>query len=982
MTVPAAAKKWDQVTIASATATVNTGIYATDKTWLSVSRTRSGVDTVLSVDTDYTVGSLGASGGCVLTMIGQAASDIITTTLSVPSGQQSNYPTGTSIDEQEVENDLDELELKIQQVEEKYDRALKMPITATQAQRDGATIDLNATDGTVLTQGAGGVGIPGWGDVPTFGGTEKVYSNRAAMAAATGLSTGTRAVVLGESEQFQLINAVAGNPESSSPVDNQGVGIDYAGSSQVYWKRQFTGDEYDIRWFGGISTDYQDDASASANTLALSAAVTYLASIGGGKILIPRIEGKWFYFDAMQQISADGIYLQLNGNVGLAYVDNWDETSGKYWLSWNTAVDGWGVYGNGVIDGYAQVDKVREFGAFDGLTPLHCGNGTLAAIPKNGYIGPITIQNCPLFAYAFVNADGLLIDRTKTRNTFGTVRSDSDDSGMNQDGGHLYNPRNLTVMSVDQEGCDDGIAITYNEDCPHEPENINIIGGRFRNLPPQNVASAGLGGSGNAGTNRYVLANAMRMEINVSCPYDFKDLKISSPEIYDGSTGLALRTNRIGNVIAFTSGSSEPDVRDVIEGATSGATATVAYIDLVSGTWGGGNAAGFIILAKESGTFQAEDINISGGATNVLTCSGAAADIETTTCTIPLKIIKPVITNPLIRRTSNLFGEASSILGDINRRDDAGLWIEGVKGGSIIDAEFYDLGVRAINITAAEDLTITRPKVDGIVMDATGKAVSAGDDCAIYFSNTANFTQEQTIKNVIIDNPRIWNVDGGAVLAEKTTVVGNAEYEDVFVYDIEYNNLNVRNQSDVESSAVHADGFAAGEFYANIKRAGTYTVNGAAGAVGEFSTYKPRGLVTNVTAWSSNVIGGDIWTSDGSPTLTYETEFQGVNDVLKITSSGGFRGIEATLPSSFDGDALLLSGAIWLESGSFLFRFHQQTAAKEITDTGKWLYFNEIEPMLIGMKNGLNRDFEIFANNVAAVAYLAPLKIEAVTDER
>ena len=81
MTVPALAKKWDQVTIASSTAIVNTGIYVTDKTWLSVTRTRSGVDTVLSVDTEYIVGSLGASGGCVLEMVEQAASDIITTVL-------------------------------------------------------------------------------------------------------------------------------------------------------------------------------------------------------------------------------------------------------------------------------------------------------------------------------------------------------------------------------------------------------------------------------------------------------------------------------------------------------------------------------------------------------------------------------------------------------------------------------------------------------------------------------------------------------------------------------------------------------------------------------------------------------------------------------------------------------------------------------------------------------------------------------------
>ena len=252
MTVPAEAKKWDQVTIASATAAVNTGIYATNKTWLSVTRTRAGVDTVLSVDTDYTVGSLGVSGGCVLTIVGQAVSDIITTVLSVPSGQLSTYPTGATIDEIEIEADIDELELKIQQVEEKYDRALKMPVTATQAQRDGATIDLDVTDGLVLTQGAGGAGIPGWGAVPTFGGPAKLYGNRAAMTSATtDVTVGTRAVVLGEAETFEL--TLGTNPEDGNAY--QGVGINSV-LSGYYWKRQYTG-RFQAEWWGLTFTAWQ-----------------------------------------------------------------------------------------------------------------------------------------------------------------------------------------------------------------------------------------------------------------------------------------------------------------------------------------------------------------------------------------------------------------------------------------------------------------------------------------------------------------------------------------------------------------------------------------------------------------------------------------------------------------------------------------------------------------------------------------------------
>jgi len=269
MTVPAEAKKWDQVIIASATAAVNTGIYATNKTWLSVTRTRAGVDTVLSVDTDYTVGSLGVSGGCVLTMVGQAASDIITTVLSVPSGQFSTYPTGATIDETEIEADIDELELKIQQVDEKYERAFKLPVTATQAQRDAATIDTSSTVGYTFQITA--ANTADFAAPVSFGGTEKVYSSVGAMKAAIGLTVGARAVVLGEAEVFQLTNESVGVVTST-------IGTEIASDiSGVYWKRLYSGPINPI-WFGAVSTT---DALISGGVATDSAAAINAALLVG-----------------------------------------------------------------------------------------------------------------------------------------------------------------------------------------------------------------------------------------------------------------------------------------------------------------------------------------------------------------------------------------------------------------------------------------------------------------------------------------------------------------------------------------------------------------------------------------------------------------------------------------------------------------------------------------------------------------------------
>jgi len=77
------------------------------------------------------------------------------------------------------------------------------------------------------------------------------------------------------------------------------------------------------------------------------------------------------------------------------------------------------------------------------------------------------------------------------------------------------------------------------------------------------------------------------------------------------------------NNLVFTSGGTyQVLVGDTITGATSGATAIVEYVlPLTSGTWAGGTAAGQFELRYQSGTFQAENLNV-GGNLNVATIAG------------------------------------------------------------------------------------------------------------------------------------------------------------------------------------------------------------------------------------------------------------------------------------------------------------------------------------------------------------------------
>lgn len=72
-------------------------------------------------------------------------------------------------------------------------------------------------------------------------------------------------------------------------------------------------------------------------------------------------------------------------------------------------------------------------------------------------------------------------------------------------------------------------------------------------------------------------------------------------------------------VVPFSSGGTYEVVEgDVIVGATSAAIATVVEVLEYSGTWAGGDAAGFLVVRVKSGTFGSENVNV-GTNSNVAT---------------------------------------------------------------------------------------------------------------------------------------------------------------------------------------------------------------------------------------------------------------------------------------------------------------------------------------------------------------------------
>lgn len=83
----------------------------------------------------------------------------------------------------------------------------------------------------------------------------------------------------------------------------------------------------------------------------------------------------------------------------------------------------------------------------------------------------------------------------------------------------------------------------------------------------------------------------------------------------------------LGRELAFTSGGTfEIEEGDTITGATSGATAVITRVMLQSGTWAAGTAAGKLIFASQTGTFQSENLNV-GLDLNVATIAGNSSAI-------------------------------------------------------------------------------------------------------------------------------------------------------------------------------------------------------------------------------------------------------------------------------------------------------------------------------------------------------------------
>ena len=170
---------------------------------------------------------------------------------------------------------------------------------------------------------------------------------------------------------------------------------------------------------------------------------------------------------------------------------------------------------------------------------------------------------------------------------------------------------NLTVSAVVEANTD---AVGYANSAPTSKlaaQYKNLAADEYRSDITTVPGEGSVWGGFSLGDTKYAIRNAVG----------------GATAVLHRDTAAGWTAVSLGREIAFTSGgTTEISEGDTIEGGTSGATATVERIQLQSGTWAGGDAAGWFTLSGQTGTFQAENLDV-GASANLATIAGDSAAI-------------------------------------------------------------------------------------------------------------------------------------------------------------------------------------------------------------------------------------------------------------------------------------------------------------------------------------------------------------------
>lgn len=244
MTVPTSTAKSGPYAGSGTTGPFTVGFRFLENSHLQVIRTSStGVDTTLTLSTDYTVSGAGGSSGTVTLVTALAVGQKLTIIRNVPFTQDADYVQNDAFPAESHERALDKLTMQTQQLLEAVDRAAKLPVTSTADSEElVADITLLADNITLLTAVYGALpAITVVGDdleeptseIETVAGAianvNTVGNNISNVNTVAGISSNVTSVAGNATN----INAVAGNASNITAVAGNATNINAVNANKT-----------------------------------------------------------------------------------------------------------------------------------------------------------------------------------------------------------------------------------------------------------------------------------------------------------------------------------------------------------------------------------------------------------------------------------------------------------------------------------------------------------------------------------------------------------------------------------------------------------------------------------------------------------------------------------------------------------------------------------------------------------------------------
>ena len=253
------------------TQTIVLDFYFMANTDLVVTRTRAGVITTLTLDSDYSVLGAGNESGGSITVTGQASGDVITIERTIDYKQISDYIPLTKLSATTIERDFDRCAMRDQQIVRRVKSLEDNPSTG---------IEEAPIDGTSYARkDAGWVTLAGGGDMlkSTYDSENRGYVDRAVLAD-TATTAGTISGSITISQVTNLSSELSAIIEEA-PID----GTSYARKDATWVSLAGGGDM--------LKSVYDTDNDGKVDTAEVADSATYATTAGtiSGSITISQV---------------------------------------------------------------------------------------------------------------------------------------------------------------------------------------------------------------------------------------------------------------------------------------------------------------------------------------------------------------------------------------------------------------------------------------------------------------------------------------------------------------------------------------------------------------------------------------------------------------------------------------------------------------------------------------------------------------------